>query len=464
MINIKDYDNLHFVGVKGIGVSALAIIAKFLGHKVTGSDYPQTFITDKLLNKEKIPVKEFSADNIDGIDALIHSVAYKDDHVEIKEAKNNNIPVFTYPEALGAVMKGFKGVATTGCNGKTTTSSMFAFILEDSGVDPTFVIGAPVSNLGVNGKYGDSDYFVVEADEYREAFLNYSPHSQYAVITNVEWDHPDYYPEFTKMIEAYVRFVNLLPEKAKLLVYGQDKGIKKVLGKIERNDISIQTYGFSEECDYVIKNIDYLGGKNRFEIFKDCDSLGVYELIIPGDHNILNATAAIIHCLDIGLTPEEIRKALVKFKGADRRFEKKGEVDGIVVIDDYAHHPTAIKKTLEAAKQFYPGQRIWCIFQPHTFTRTKALLDDFSRSFQDADKVIIPEIFSSAREEDDGSVSSQDLVKKASKVHSDVRFVENPKDALKVLKEEARPNDVIMVLGAGNMYREVAEAFLGKKS
>jgi len=460
MPSLTDHKRIHFVGIKGIGVSALATIAKKMGFEVTGSDVATVFISDILLKEAGIPVKDFAAVNIEGVEAVVHSVAYGEDHVEIAAARRKGLPLYTYPQALGELMAGHTGVSVTGCNGKTTTTSMISYILDASGRDPTFVVGAPISNLGVNAKYGQSGIFVVEADEYREAFLNYAPHSKYVVITNIEWDHPDYYPKFEMMIDAYVRFMNLLPAGARVLVYGQDGGIKQTRRKLTRGDITIKTYGFNETDDYVIKNVEYLPGRNKFEVFAGSQSLGKYELIIPGDHNILNATAAIVHCLDLGVSKREIGRTLAEFRGANRRFEVKGEVDGITVIDDYAHHPTAVRVTLAAARQFYPDSRLWCVFQPHTFSRTKSLLNEFARSFSQADIVIIPEIYPSARETDDGSVSSKDLVKLVSAAHPNVRFTPTTPEVVDILEQEAQPGDVVMVMGAGDIWRRVAEAFL----
>jgi UDP-N-acetylmuramate--alanine ligase len=416
-----------------------------------------------VLKKLNIKWELFSKDNIKNQDLIIHSAGCDDTNEELARAKELGLPIMTFPQMVGEIIKDKKAVTVSGCNGKTTTTAMISYILTNAGVDPYFIVGTPVDNLDLFPKC-KSDIFVVEADEYRQAFFNYAPYASHAIITNIEWDHPDCYPTFEDMIKSYSQFIKKLPSGATLYGYADDNDIDKTIDLSGRKDLQILRYGMNGNCDIQIKNVKHLKGKNEFEIFQDGKSRGEYELIIPGDHNILNATAAVSVCLDLGVDSGKIREILKTFKGLNRRFEIHGVVNGITVVDDYAHHPTAIDVTLAAAKQFYPDSKIWCVFQPHTFSRTKALFEDFSKAFGNADEVIIPEIYPSAREKDTGEISSRDLVDLTRKYHDHVRYVKAPSDSLEILQKEAKSGDVIMVMGAGEMWKTVAKAFVDQNS
>lgn len=460
MSKFKGVSKIHFVGVKGVGMSALAVIVKKMGFTVTGSDVAETFITDHVLASEGVPVKVFAKGNVEEVEAVVHSVAYGDDHVELAAAKDKGLPIYTFPQTLAELMSGHTGISITGCNGKTTTTGMIATILYLGKKDPTYVVPAPIPDLEISSRYGEGDLFVVEADEYRRAFLNYAPHTKYAVITNIEWDHPDCYPSFKAIVEAYQKFIDLLAHGAEILVYGEDDGVKQALEGISRQDLKIYSYGFEAGNDYLIRDVKHLPDKSRFEVVYDGASLGEYELIIPGDHNILNATAALAVCLRCGISKRSAANALKKFKGAKRRFEVLGTRNGVSVVDDYAHHPTAINVTLQAAQQFYPNKKIWAVFQPHTFSRTQALLKEFSQSFGNADEVIIMDIYASAREKDTGEVHAQDLVSEIKKRHPRVRYFATAEQVLEILRSETRPSHAVITLGAGDLWNTVAKQFV----
>lgn len=460
MKRLKDFKKIHFIGIKGIGTSALAVIAKNMGFNVSGSDISDVFISDVLLEQESIPVTTFNKANITSDSAIVYSVAYDYTNEEMKEAKDKNLSMYTYPQAVGELMDGYIGIGVSGCNGKTTTSSMLAWTLFDNNLKPTFVIGGPVSNLGVNAKYGEGKYFVVEADEYRKAFLNYARHLKHAVITNIEWDHPDCYPSIDDMLNAYTEFIDLLGENATVYVFDSDKNIERVLESSKRKDIKVIKYGFKEDSDYVITNVKYESDKSIFDIYHKGKLLDTFELKVPGEHNVLNATACIVLTSNLGLDTKNIKKSLACFIGSKRRFEVKGERNGVTIIDDYAHHPTAIRVTLKAVRQFYGKKRVWCVFQSHTFSRTKALLKEFSESFKDSDIVIIPDIYASAREKDLKDISSKDLVRETKKHHKNVRYIPKIEDVVKTLRKETKDGDVVIVLGAGDMWKSVAEPFL----
>lgn len=462
MIDLSKYQKVHMVGIKGTLGTALAMILKNMGKEVTGSDVETVFPTDRVLKELNIPYFVFDEKNIEDKDLVIHSVAYNETHPELAEAKRLGIPIYTFPQVVGSIVKGKQAVTISGCNGKTTTTAMISYILTKAGVDPYFIVGTPVDNLDLFPKC-KSDIFVIEADEYKEAYFNYAPCAKHAIITNIEWDHPDFFPRFEDMVKSYSEFIKRLPKDANIYGYGDDKNITKAIKLSGRKDLKVFRYGFGDRHDIKIQNVKNLPGKNQFEIFQNGESRGVYELIIPGDHNILNATAAVSVCLNLGVNAKIIRKILKTFKGLNRRFEVYGTVNGVTIIDDFAHHPTAINATLAAAKQFYPDSRIWCIFQPHTFSRTKALLNEFARSFQGADIVIIPEIYASAREKDTGEISSKDLVELTKKYHDNVRYIREPSESLEILQKEAKPGDVVMVMGAGEMWKDVAQAFVDQK-
>ncbi|MFH1547654.1 MAG: Mur ligase family protein, partial [bacterium] len=289
MVDLSKYNKIHMVGIKGMLGMALAMILKNMGKEVTGSDVKTVFPSDRVLIKEKIPYYVFNSENIEGKDLIIHSVAYNETNLELAAAKEKGMETFTFPQVVGSIIKDKLAVTISGCNGKTTTTAMISYILTKTGIDPYFIVGTPVDNLDLFPKC-KSDIFVIEADEYREAYFNYAPYAKHAIITNIEWDHPDYFPKFEDMIKSYSEFIKKLPKGANLYGYGEDRDIDKAVKLSGRKGLIIHRYGFGKKYDIQIQNVKNLLGKNEFEIFQDSKSRGVYELIIPGDHNILNAT------------------------------------------------------------------------------------------------------------------------------------------------------------------------------
>lgn len=463
MIDLNKVKKIHMIWIKGHLGTSLAMVLKNMGMEITGSDVETVFPTDRVLKKLNIKWTLPNKDNIKGKDLIIHSVGVDDSNEEFVAAKKSGIPMLTFPQMVGEIIKDKRAVTISGCNGKTTTTAMISYILTNAGVDPYFIVGTPVDNLDLFPKC-ESDIFVIEADEYKEAYFNYAPYAEHAIITNIEWDHPDYYPRFEDMVKSYSEFIKKLPKGSNLYGFGSDSDITTAIKMAGREDLNIARYGFGDDFDIQINNVKYGKGKNEFEIFQDGKSRGVYELIIPGDHTILNATAAISVCLNLGVPAEKVKEILKMFKGLNRRFEIYGTVNGITVVDDYAHHPTALDVTLHGAKQFYPDSKIWCVFQPHTFSRTKSLFKEFAQAFSNADEVIIPEIYASAREKDTGEVNSQMLVDETKKYHDNVRYVKEPSESLEILQKEAKPGDVIMVMGAGEMWKTVAQAFIDQNS
>lgn len=438
---------IHFVGIKGVGMTPLAIIAKEAGMNVSGSDIADEFITDSVLKKAGIiPKICFAVSNVGNVDLVITTGAHGGfNNIEVSEAKRKNIKVITQGEAVGVFMDGaifgrkFTGISVTGTHGKTTTTAMIATILKISGKDPSFLIGTSnATSLGAPGHYGRGDFFVAEADEYMtepvfdKTIKHMWQHPKIAVIANIEFDHPDAYSSLDDTREKFLAFANQLPKDGVLITCGDDPQIKKLLSEFRGRKIA---YGSAKQNDYVVE-----------EVLKGVD------LTVFGDHNRLNATAAFIVGLEVGLSKEQITKGLEGFRGSKRRAEFIGTLSsGALVFDDYAHHPTEIKKTLKAFKDKFSNFKIVCIFQPHTYSRTKSLFEQFSRSFDDTDLVILANIYPSLREKPDLSVSMENL---ARKIGEKALFMPKSSDVVKyIIDRSFRDNFILITMGAGDVYK-----------
>ncbi len=464
---MKKIKHIHFVGIKGVGMTPLAIIAKQAGFKVTGCDIDEQFITDEALKKDQIePMVGFSALHIDRVDLVITTGAHGGfDHIEVIEAKKKGIKVWTQGQAVGEFMKGdifgktFEGISVSGTHGKTTTTAMIAVILKENKLDPSFVIGTGnVPYLDSCGHFGKGKYFVAEADEYAtEPKYDKTPKllwqkPKIAVITSIELDHPDLYESIDHLREAFYLFSSNIAINGSLIAciddFQTESLVKKVSGKV-------LTYGFSKTADFYIDKISIEKEKMFFWIQNGNANLGEFMLNVTGEHNALNALAAILVCLEIGLSLENIKKGLMKFTGSRRRFEFIKDLhSGASLYDDYAHHPTEIKKTLIAFKKTFPGKRILCIFQPHTYSRTKKLFEDFKYSFADANELILVDIYSSAREPVDESVSSKLLLNEIAKLSSNVLHFSDLYDVVKYVDQKAYgSNWIVLTMGAGNIYK-----------
>src|SRR3989344_2292421 len=394
--------SIHFVGIKGVGMTPLAIIAKEAGIKVTGSDIEEKFITDDFLKNAKIVLfVGFSKDHIRNPDLIIATGAHKGlNNIEVLEAKKRGIPVWTQGRAVGEFMKGdlfkreFFGISVAGSHGKTTTTAMIATIFKENNLDPSFLIGTgSIPSLGAPGHFGKGKYFVAEADEYaKEPELDLTPkflwqNPKIEIFTNIEFDHPEIYKSVDEIREDFLKFAHKIPKDGILIAGGDDKQIKELLKDYEKTKI---TFGFSPLNDYVLEKVRYEDEKMFFWISAKGTSLGEFPLNAIGGFNISNALASIIAGVEVGLSLQNIKKAIGKYNGSKRRFEFIGRLKtGAKVFDDYAHHPTEIKKTLAAIRKNNSKSKIVCIFQPHTYSRTKALFSDFVTSFYDADTVIL---------------------------------------------------------------------------
>lgn len=467
----KKIKKIHFVGIKGVGMTPLAIIAKEAGFTVTGCDIDEEFITDNSLKKANIkPIVGFDQLHVADCDLVITTGAHGGfDNLEVKKARQMNIPVWTQGEAVGKFMDGevlgkkFEGISVAGSHGKTTTTAMIATILKESNLDPSFLVGTgDIPSLGSSGHFGKGKYFVAEADEYSTEpqydktpkFLWQKP--KIALITNIEFDHPDLYASMTELRTAFTSFSNNVTVGGSLVVCLDDLEISNLLKNYKKHAI---TYGFSKNADFYIEKLSMDQNKMFFWVNAKETSLGEFSLNVVGEHNALNGLSAIIVCLELGLSIDKIKKGLSAFVGTRRRSEFMGELSsGAMLYDDYAHHPTEIKSTLSTFKKIYPNKKIVCIFQPHTYSRTKILFEQFVSSFSAADIVIFTDIFPSSREAIDKSISSELLARDVSKIHKDILYFPNLVDVIKYVDEKSFDKDYIVItMGAGDVYKIIPE-------
>lgn len=439
--------HVFFIGIGGTGLSAIARVLKEKGYSVSGSDL---YISDlaKDLISFGIPVYEgHSADHLVGVDLVVRSSAIPENNPEIQEARRARIPVYKREDILAELMKDRIGIGVAGTHGKTTTTAMLATVLAGLQLDPSYIIGSVSKNLGNNAHFGLGDHFVIEADEYDRMFLGLP--LTYSIITNLEHDHPDCYPTFSDYLLAFKAFSENLSPGGKLLCCHDDSGVQRLLQLL--NPENILSYGTSEECDYQARNIreNNIGGYS-FNVSKTSDD-GIEELTevklkIPGLHNVLNSLSIIALTHQLGLDLQKSATFLGDFSGTSRRFEIVAEINQITLIDDYAHHPTEIQATLQAAKSRYPNRAIWAVWQPHTYSRTQILFNEFVNSFTDADHVIVSQIYAS-REKND-SFSASQLVEAMS--HSDTRYITHLKDIEEYLFSNLKPGAVLLVFSAGD--------------
>jgi UDP-N-acetylmuramate--alanine ligase len=436
MIDLSNIKKTYFIGIKGVGMTALAQVLQGRGIEVLGSDTDEEFFTDAVLKRLKIKVIEgFNKENIPAnVDAVIVSTAYLGQGVknpEVAEVKKRGMPLLTYAQVLGMLFKEKYGIAVAGTHGKSTVTAMLGVVLEEAGLDPTVIVGTKVLQWQSNARVGQSQYLVAEADEYRNNFLHYSP--QALVLTSLEYDHPDFFKDFEEYKETFRELIRKIPSSGFIVANSQDKQVKEV---VKEASCRVIEYGLPH----------VLSQKNP-------DVEEKIELQVPGQHNLLNALAVMTVGRELGIKITTIKKALANFKGTSRRFELKEETRGILFIDDYAHHPTEIQATLKAAKTLYPQRKIWAVFQPHTFSRTQALLKEFAQSFHQADEVIILDIYGSAREKA-GGVHAQDLVREIKKYKDDqVRYIATIEQAREYLKKQCQPGQVVLTMGAGDVWK-----------
>lgn len=454
--------NIYLIGIKGQGMTAMAEILKSRGAYVSGSDINEKFYTDSILKKLKISYFEgFERDHIsENISAVIYSAAYnRETNPELKKVFDINLPAVTYPEALGLLSDtcDFSGIA--GVHGKTTTTAISGSIIKNLDISATVLVGSEVPVFDSRSTFiKGSKYMIAETCEYRRHFLNYKPNR--IVLTSVELDHTDYFNSLDDIINAFTSYINLLPEGGTFIYNTDDKGAVTVceIIKKSRKDLKYISYGTAEKSNYKIENINTGEGRTGFSIRDFADN---FILKVPGLHNVFNSTAAIALVCDILKEKVNINKevltllknGITSFTGTRRRCEIIGEASGIIFLDDYAHHPTAIKKTLKGIKDFYPGRRIILDFMSHTYSRTKTLIKEFGACFSDADVVILNKIYSSAREKKPGDFSGENLYNEVSRNHKEVIYIEEPLDAAEYLKSKLNEGDIFITMGAGDNWK-----------
>lgn len=439
--------SVHFIGIGGIGMSAIASILMDTGCKVSGSDLKLSPLTDKLTKRGARIFQGHTAENVGDVELVVITSAARKDNPEIQSAIQKGIPVIKRAEMLGRLMENRYGIAIAGTHGKTTTSSMVSVVMEMAGLSPTIIIGGEIVGLETNAKTGQGKYLVAEADEYDGSFLKLSP--QLAVITNIEADHLDFYKSIEGIIFAFKSFAQRLPQDGHLVACTDDHNIRQLLESPCLPKAT--TYAIGAKGDWTAKNIvpNALGGSDFDAYFKDA-FYHKFKLRVPGKHNVQNALAAIATANILGMDALSISLGLNAFRGAHRRFEIIGDVNGITIVDDYAHHPTEINATLMAARERFKDRRIICVFQPHTYSRTKLLLQEFAKCFREADEVIIADIYA-ARETDTLGIDSTTLVKAME--HGKVHFGGKLDACIDYLQERLKPDDVLITVGAGDINK-----------
>lgn len=444
--------HVHFVGIGGYGMSAIARVLIDLGYKVSGSDVAMNELIKKLEARGAVVFQGHDARHVEGADLVVYSTSISKENPEVSAAIVHGIPLLHRSQMLARILNERKGVAVAGAHGKTTTTSMIAHVLEECGVDPTYIIGGELMNAGTNAKAGKSEFVIAEADESDGSFLEYRP--AYEIVTNIEPDHLEHFGgDFSNLKQAYAKFLSHLKEDGKAILCLDDYHVRQLMPAVDR---TIVTYAIQPEyvrdADFTAVRIVCGDRKTSCQVWHRDKLLGELVLHVPGKHNVANALAAIIVCLEAGLPFAQIAAALATFRGAKRRFQIIGEVRDILVVDDYAHHPTEIIATLKGARSC--GRRVIAIFQPQRYTRTFFLMEEFSRAFSEADEVIITDIYSPAGEEKIEGVSAEILVQKIrSNSHPGARYIPTKEELHEHLMEQIRPGDLVLTMGAGDIWK-----------
>ncbi len=460
--NILDSEKIrrvHFIGIGGSSMSGLAEILLAKGYQVSGSDIKSSHATQKLESKGAEIFIGHSAENINAPDLTVYTVAVKDDNPEMIQSKELGIPVIDRAELLGLLMKKHSfGIAVAGTHGKTTTTSMITTIMLEANTDPTAHIGGELDCIGGNTRIGGSEYFITEACEYYGSFLKFHPFM--AVVLNIEVDHVDYFRDLEHIKSTFGEFVALVPRSGYIVACADDENTLSVVSK---RDCNIITYGLkNKDAMWTAKELTYNSmGCASFEVYKEGTKMGNISLSVPGPHNVSNSLAAIAAAHTCGCSMENIAYGLSRFGGSHKRFELKGLVDNIKVIDDYAHHPSEVQATLNAAKSS-DHNKIWCVFQPHTYTRTRAFLDKFSESFGEADNIVITDIYA-AREKDPGDIHSKILADRIRENGGNAVYISDFQDIAEYLDKNAQSGDLILTMGAGDIVR-CGEMFLNLRA
>lgn len=447
--------NIHFIGIGGINMSALAEICINKGYNVSGSDMQESYLVDNLRSLgAKITIGQKKENITDDINLVVYTAAISNENEEFLAAKEKNILMINRAAFLGQIMREYKNsIAVSGTHGKTTTTSMLSTIFNYAKKDPTILVGGNLSTIGGNVRIGSSENFITEACEYVDSFLNFNPFI--SIVLNIEEDHLDYFSGIEEIKASFNKFGKLLPEDGYFIVNGDNENTKDIMYDV---GATIIKFGQKDDNDAIISEIRYdEDGFAMFNLNYKGVNLGTFDLSVYGLHNVYNATAAIIASIVSNIEVDVIKKAIKEYNGVGRRFEKKGYFKNTLVVDDYAHHPTEVKATLSAAKTLKKN-KLWVVFQPHTYSRTKALLKEFAEAFYSADKVIITDIYA-AREKNPGDISSKDLVEKLYHNNVDVTYIPTFEEIENYLRENLEDDDLIITCGAGPIYK-VGESLL----
>lgn len=439
--------HIHFIGIGGISMSGLAEILLEEGFTVSGSDAKESALTQQLEKKgAQIFYGQKASNIIDGIDCVVYTAAISRDNAELIEAVARKIPMLTRAELLGQLMKNYDTpIAVSGTHGKTTTTSMISHILLEGDMDPTISVGGILQAIGGNIRVGGSQTFVTEACEYTNSFLHFFP--KIGIILNIEEDHLDFFKDLEDIRHSFHQFTALLPSDGTLIINGNIQNYPEIY---EGLDCNVITYGSSEDFDYSFRNISYdEKGCVSYDLIKHGEVTDHIQLSVTGDHNVSNSLSAIAVAELLDIPMETIKKGLLFFHGTDRRFEYKGTLNGVTIVDDYAHHPTEILATLKAARH-YPHKKLWCVFQPHTYTRTKAFFHEFAEALSHVDHLVLADIYA-ARETDTLGISSKDLAEEVKKLGTDAYYFPSFEEIEDFLKEHCQAGDLLITMGAGDV-------------
>jgi UDP-N-acetylmuramate--alanine ligase len=444
---LKKIQRVHFVGIGGSGMSGIAEVLINLGHTVTGSDLKRSATTDRLAAQGARIFEGHAAANVAGAQVVVTSTAVKPDNPEVQEARRLRVPVIPRAEMLAELMRLKHGVAVAGSHGKTTTTSMVAMVLDHGGLDPTVVVGGRLGVLGSGAKLGRGDYMVVEADESDRSFLRLTP--TVAVVTNIDREHLDTYRDMADLQEAFLGFVNKVPFYGSAVLCLDDGPLQDILARVQRRVI---TYGVSPNAHVSAREVTLGPQGASYTAVRGGEVLGRVDLRVPGAHNVLNSLAAVAVGLDLEVAFEQVQAGLHAFTGVDRRFQQRGDKGGVLVIDDYGHHPTEIRATLEALRSVAGARRCVVLFQPHRYSRTQHLWDEFCRCFLQADVLLLSDVYA-AGEEPIEKVSALALAEAIeARGHQHVRYAGDLKSAIDALAAEVREGDVVLTLGAGSVW------------
>ncbi len=439
-------EKIHFIGIGGTGMSGLARILLELGYQVSGSDIKASDVTQQLSDLGAEIHIGHTPENVDGAGTVVVSTAIQNDNSEVKEARGKGIPIIHRADVLAGIMELRKSIAVAGAHGKTTTTSMIALVLEKNRLDPTVIVGGILQNIGGNAKLGQGSYLVAEADESDGSFLKLNPHL--AVVTNIEDDHMDHYGSMENILKAFEEFLTKIPDHGLLILCADDSNIRQLISRCNK---PYSTYGIQPGARYTARNIGNRGLVTYADIFDGENFLGQLTLNVPGQHNLSNALAAVVTGMSLGLEFSEIAKALEEFRGVKRRFQLLGEVKDIQVVDDYAHHPTELRATLNAARQT-EAKRVVAVFQPHRYSRTKQLYEEFGKSFAEADVIVVSEVYAAGETPIPG-INAELIIKAIEQTEGrPVHFCATLDQTTAYLEEITKPGDLVLTLGAGNIW------------